>query len=221
MKKIILLGFVLMIAVSVKAQEKFEEGKISMTQTITTDNEEMQAMLEQVMGGSTMESVTYIKGQKTRAEVSNPSSGDIIMITDMSENKMLMLMDSPMMGKKYTMTDLDSEEVKKASENVTVTEGTETKTILGYECKQYMVTVDQAGVKMEMEMYVTNKIVPVMTQQTAMLGDKLKGFPMYMVMNMNQQGMAMTITTEVKELNKEAIADAKFSLTPLEGYSKM
>jgi len=221
MKKILSLSLLLLFTIITVAQDKFEEGKITTTQTVSTDNEEMQAMLEQMMGGSSMESITYIKGQKTRAEINNPGSGDIIMITDMDANKMLMLMDNPMLGKKYTITDLDAEEVKKVTESTMVTEGTETKTILGYECKQYMVVVDQAGVKMEMEMYVTDKIVPVMTQQTSMLGDKLTGFPMYMVMKMNQQGMALTITSEVKSLEKESVADAKFSLTPLEGYSKM
>lgn len=202
-------------------QEKFNEGKITMSQTLTTDNEEMQAMLEQMMGGKLIETVSYVKGQKSRTEINNPMTGDLITISNMDENQMLLLMDNPMLGKKYTLTALGTEEEENISNNITIVEGTEIKTILGYECKQQMVTIDQDGVKMEIEMYITEKIVPVMSQQTAILGNKLKGFPMYMVLKMNQQGMAMTITTEVTQLDKENVADGKFNLTPPEGYTKM
>jgi len=202
-------------------QEKFNEGKITMSQTLSTDNEEMQAMLEQMMGGKLMETVSYVKGQKSRTEINNPMTGDLITISNMDENQMLLLMDNPMLGKKYSLTSLGTGEEGDINDDITIVEGTETKTILGYECKQHMVTIDQDGVKMEMEMYITDKIVPVMSQQTAMLGNKLKGFPMYMVLKMNQQGMAMTITTVVTQLNKESVADGIFTLTPPEGYTKM
>ena len=221
MKKSLLLCFALMFMLFATAQEKFNEGKITMTQTLSTDNEEMQAMLDQMMGGKTMETVSYVKGQKSRTEINNPMSGDIITISNMDEKQMLLLMDNPMLGKKYTLTSLGKAEEEKFKDNITIVEGTETKTVLGYKCKQQMVTIDQDGVKMEMEMYITDKIAPVMSQQTSMLGDKLKGFPMYMVLKMNQQGMAMTITTEVTQLDKESVSDGIFSLTPPEGYTKM
>ncbi len=201
MKKSLLLCFALMFMLFATAQEKFNEGKITMTQALSTDNEEMQAMLDQMMGGKTMETVSYVKGQKSRTEINNPMSGDIITISNMDEKQMLLLMDNPMLGKKYTLTSLGKAEEEKFKDNITIVEGTETKTVLGYKCKQQMVTINQDGVKMEMEMYVTDKIAPVMSQQTSMLGDKLKGFPMYMVLKMNQQGMAMTITTEVTQLD--------------------
>ncbi len=221
MKKSLLLCFALMFMLFATAQEKFNEGKITMTQALSTDNEEMQAMLDQMMGGKTMETVSYVKGQKSRTEINNPMSGDIITISNMDEKQMLLLMDNPMLGKKYTLTSLGKAEEEKFKDNITIVEGTETKTVLGYKCKQQMVTINQDGVKMEMEMYVTDKIAPVMSQQTSMLGDKLKGFPMYMVLKMNQQGMAMTITTEVTQLDKESVSDGIFSLTPPEGYTKM
>lgn len=221
MKKSLFLGFALMFTLCATTQEKFNEGKITMSQTLTTDNEEMQAMLEQMMGGKLIETVSYVKGQKSRTEINNPMTGDLITISNMDENQMLLLMDNPMLGKKYTLTALGTEEEENISNNITIVEGTEIKTILGYECKQQMVTIDQDGVKMEIEMYITEKIVPVMSQQTAILGNKLKGFPMYMVLKMNQQGMAMTITTEVTQLDKENVVDGKFNLTPPEGYTKM
>jgi outer membrane lipoprotein-sorting protein len=54
-----------------------------------------------------------------------------------------------------------------------------------------------------------------------MLGDKLKGFPLYMEMFVTQQGMNMTITNEVTELKKDKVDTSKFSMTPPEGYTKM
>ena len=90
MKKSLLLGFALMFTLCAITQEKFNEGKITMSQTLTTDNEEMQAMLEQMMGGKLIETVSYVKGQKSRTEINNPMTGDLITISNMDENKMLL-----------------------------------------------------------------------------------------------------------------------------------
>jgi glutamyl/glutaminyl-tRNA synthetase len=221
MKKILVLSLALILGLSVTAQEKFTEGKIIMNQTFETDNEQMKAMLQQMMGEDGMQTISYVKGNKSRTDISNPMSGDITTISDMETKQILTLMDSPMVGKKFTLTSITKEEEEKIKDNIKIVEGTKTKTILGYECKEQTVTVDQDGVKMEMVMFLTDKIVPAVSQQTAILGDKLKGFPMYMEMKMNQQGMKMTIITEVMELNKEAVADGKFSMTPPEGYTEM
>ena len=221
MKKIFLLGLTIMLSVTLSAQEKFTEGKITMTQTFKTDNQQMKDILQQMMGDEGMQTISYVKGNKSRTDIRNPMSGDIVTISDMEAKQVLMLMDSPMLGRKYSLTSISKEEEEKIKDNINIIEGTKTKTILGYECKEHTVTIDQDGVKMDMIMYITDKIVPAVSQQTAMLGEKLKGFPMYMEMKMNQQGMAMTIITEVTELNKETVSDDKFSMTPPDGYSKM
>lgn len=221
MKKLLLLSITLIFSFTIIAQEKFEEGKIKMTQKISTENEQVKAMLDQMMGEEGMQTTMYVKGNKSRMEMSNPMSGDMILIADNKERKTLMLMDNPYIGKKYTLTSTSEEEMKELEDKVKIEEGTEVKNILGYECKEYIITVSQDGAKMTMKMFVTDKIVPVMTQQTAMLGNKLKGFPMYMVVDMTEQGIEMTMTAEVTELKKEEVADGKFSLTPPDGYTKM
>ena len=72
-----------------------------------------------------------------------------------------------------------------------------------------------------MKMFVTDKIL-AQEQYGAMLGGKLKGFPMYMVVTVNQPGMGnMNITMEVTELKNEKVADSKFDMTIPEGYTKM
>ena len=221
MKKLVLLGLSLIMGFTTIAQEKFTEGKITMSQSMTTDNEQMQAMLKQMMGDEPMTIVTYLKGDKSRTEMTNPMSGNITTISNNASKEMLMLMEHPMLGKKFNLTSVSADDEEKLDENVTIVEGENSKTILGYECKEQIITVNQDCVKMQMTMYVTDKIMPVMTQQTSMLGNKLKGFPMYMTMSMNQQGMDMNITFEVIELNKESVEDSKFSITPPEGYTKL
>ena len=74
---------------------------------------------------------------------------------------------------------------------------------------------------MKMEMFITDQIEGVMTQQTAMLGSKVKGYPLFMVMTMNQMGAEIVITTEVTKMEAQPVDDGKFSLTPPEGYEKM
>jgi len=125
--------------------------------------------------------------------------------TIMDSKNLLMLMDNPALGKKYTLQNLD--EVKNQVENVEVQEGTETKTILGYKCKQYKV--------------VMNEAMKVQYDQGTILGDKVKGYPLYMVMKVNQMGINMEITTEITEIKEEKVSDSKFNITPPEGYSKM
>ena len=212
MKRILTL-LALSLTIMVSAQKKITEGVIVSKQTISSDNEQVKAQLE-MMGD--MQTITYFKGDKSRAELSNPMSGDVVTLTD-SEN-MLILMDNPMLGKKYML-----QNIKKAEDQVKdieVVKGTETKTILGYECKQYTVTVKQDAGNMEMEMYTTEAI-PVKSQQTSMVGDKVKGFPLFVVMKMNQMGTDMVITTEVTEIKDEKVADDKFNMTPPEGYEDM
>ena len=102
-----------------------------------------------------------------------------------------------------------------------VTATGKTKVVLGYTCKQYIVSVNKDGQTVEMDLFTTEAIT-IASQQTAMLGNKIKGFPLYSVMKMNQMGVSMTITTEVTEIKKDTPVDIKkFSMTPPEGYEKM
>ncbi len=153
----------------ISAQDNFTEGVITTKQTISSDNEMLKSQLSQM---GEIVGTNYLNGSKSRVEVSNPMSGDVTVITDADTMKMLTLMDNPMLGKKYMNTSFEvTEEMAK---NITIKEGSNTKKVLGYDCKEYIVNVEQGGNKVEMIMFVTEKIKPVLNQQTAMLGDKLK-----------------------------------------------
>lgn len=216
MKKILLFIITLALSFTTIAQEKFTEGEITMKQTMSSTNEDVNSMLSE-MGD--MITTTYLDGAKTRTESSNPMSGDVTVIIDAESNELLQLMDIPGFGKKYTSQKVEvTEEMLK---NITVTEGVETKNVLGYDLKQYIITINQDGAGMTMEMFITDKIQGIKTQQTAMLGDKINGYPLYMVIKMNQMGAEIVVKSEVTKMEAKPIDDSKFSLTPPEGYTKM
>ncbi|ARV09118.1 hypothetical protein BTO05_05505 [Winogradskyella sp. PC-19] len=216
MKKFLLFIVAVGLSLTTIAQEKFTEGEITMKQTMSSSNEDVNSMLSEI---GEMITTTYVDGAKTRTESSNPMSGDVTVIIDAESNELLQLTDMPGLGKKYTSQKVEvTEEMLK---NITVTEGSETKNVLGYDLKQYIITMNQDGAEMTMEMFITDKIQGVKTQQTAMLGEKVDGYPLYMVIKMNQMGAEIVIKSEVTKMEAKSIDDNKFSLTPPEGYTKM
>lgn len=213
MKKLLVL-LLTVVSLNVFAQNKISEGIITMKQTMSSDNEQVNAQLEQI---GDMISTTYFKNGKSRAEVSNPMSGDVTVIIDQGTEQMLMLMDNPYMGKAYAKkeTALTQEQL----DNVKVVEKDETKTFLGYECKRVDLIVNENGAESVIKMFVTDAF-EVPTQQTAIYGDKLKGMPMFMEMTMSQMGMEMMMKFEVTEVKKVSVSDSKFDMTIPEGYKE-
>ncbi|MBN2867042.1 MAG: DUF4412 domain-containing protein [Flavobacteriaceae bacterium] len=214
MKKLIFILLASFSLVSV-AQEELKEGVISSKMTMSSDNAEMNSQL-QMMGETKI--TTYFKEDKVRAETSSPMSGENITIIDKSKEKVLTLLNSPMYGKKYSMTEY--EEPKELGDDIKITKGDQTKTILGYDCQQYNVTMKAEGVDMTMEIFATDQI-KAQTQETSQFGDKLDGFPLYMKINVLQQGMKMTMLYDVTDVKSEAVSNEMFDLTVPEGYSKM
>lgn len=213
MKKIIIL-VALAISTIGFTQETVSEGVITTTQTISSPDEQVNMQLA-MMGQ--MITTTWFKNDKSRSEMSNPMAGNTIVVMDGSANKMLMMMDNAMMGKKYMLNDLTPSEEK--LKDISIIESTDTKTILGYECKKYDVTMMKNGAEVKMALYTSEK-VPAKSQHAAGLGNKIKGYPMLMEMKMNQMGAEIMIKMEVTDIKAEEVAEAKFDMTPLEGYEK-
>lgn len=213
MKKVIVL-LVLAFSLSVSAQ-KLTEGVVSFKQTMTSENEQVKTQLAAI---GEMNSVTYFKGSKSRTELSNPMSGDIVTITNSKTMETLTLMSNPMLGKKFNYEKIEN--LEEHLQGAIVTTGDATKEILGYKCKQYFVSITKDGIKLNIEMYTTADILGS-GQHTAMLGDKIKGFPLFVSIKMNQMGMEMIILSEATELKKESVSDDKFNMTPPEGYTEM
>ena len=213
MKKII-LAVALVCSTLGFSQDKVSEGVVTTKQTMSSDNEQMNMQLA-MMGE--MITTTYFKGDKSRSELSNPMQGNMTSIMDGAANKILVLLDNPMLGKKYMISEMTPKE--EDLKDVTVTEGTETKTVLGYTCKRYDVVMKKQGVEVKMALYTTDKL-STKSQQVSGLGSKISGFPLYSEMKMNQMGAEMVIKMEASEIKRESVSDDKFDMTPPEGYEK-
>ncbi|MCB0389312.1 hypothetical protein [Xanthomarina gelatinilytica] len=213
MKKLLFIVLVAITSVGF-SQETIKEGVVLSKQTMSTDNAELQSQLAMV---GDIVTTTYFKGNKSRSETNNFMTGTSVTIMDNDNNQMLMTLNNQMVGKKYVLKSMEPSE--EDLENITVTKGDETKNILGYECQEYNVEVNKDGVVVKMDIYTTDKL-SALSQQSTMMGADIKGFPMYLTMNMNQMGMNLTITQEATEIKKEAVSDDKFDMTPPEGYEK-
>lgn len=213
-KKITLLLF-LTFSMSIYAQKELKEGVISMKINMSSENEQVNASLSMLGDIST---TTYFKGQKSRTEMKNPMTGENITILDNSSKEMLVLLNNPMLGKKYLKSTMDVSD--EDLNNITVKETGDTKTILGYNCKGYDVIVKKDDTETKMTMYTTDKILAP-NQNSTGLGGKVKGYPMYIVLNISQAGMPLKTTMEVIEIKNESVDNNKFDMTIPEGYSKM
>ncbi len=213
-KKIILLLF-LTFSMSIYAQKELKEGVISMKINMSSENEQVNASLLMLGDIST---TTYFKGQKSRTEMKSPMTGENTTILDNSSKEMLVLLNNPMLGKKYLKSTMDVSD--EDLNNITVKETGDTKTILGYKCKGYNVIVKKDDSETKMTMYTTDKI-SAPNQNSTGLGGKVKGYPMYMELNISQSGMPLKTTMEVIEIKNESVDDNKFDMTIPEGYSKM
>lgn len=214
MKRLFYMILALGVSFSSIGQDKLDEGILSSTQTMTSDNEQMNAQFASL---GEMSTTIYIKDKKTRTELSSSMTGKVVNIVDGNSKKMLMLMDNPMAGKIYKLEDIDLTEEDK--NNIEVVKGDKTKSILGYDCQQYIMTIKKDGMEMKMDMYSTDAI-NAFTPETAQFGELAEGFPLYMEMTMNQMGANIIITHEVKEIKKASVSDDKFNLTPPEGYKE-
>jgi hypothetical protein len=214
MKKAILL-VALVIGFLGYSQGDIKEGVITTTQKMSSDNEQMNAQIS-MMGD--MITTTYFKGDKSRTEISSPMTGDMVVVTDGATKEMITFMNNPMLGKKYMKSTMEIPQ--EDMDNVTITKGDATKTVLGYKCQQYFITANMEGQTMEMEVYTTEAI-NAYSQQTTAYNSKLKGFPLYTTMTMNQMGANITVVSEVTDIKKQALSDDKFSMAILEGYDEM
>lgn len=213
MKKLFFIALGMM-TLSMAAQKDIEEGVITSKQTMSSDNEQMNAQLAML---GDMTTTTYFKNDKSRSETNHPMAGTTVFIADNSANKSIIFMDNAMMGKKYVEGSVQpSEEDLK---NIKVDKTTEKKNILGYDCTKYNISMVKDGADVKMTVYATDKLKAI-TQQTANFGDKFTGFPLLMNFAVEQQGMKLDLNIEVTDIKAEKISDDKFDMTPPEGYSK-
>jgi outer membrane lipoprotein-sorting protein len=211
MKHIFLL-LLACISLNVTAQ-KFSEGKITMEQTMTSDNEQMNAHLSNMK----MSVVTFFKGNKSRTETSSAMTGENISIIDGDLQKGLVLMNNPMMGKTYA--DLNLEVTDKDLENVKVEKLQDTKTVLGYKCQGYKVNTNQNGVEVSITLYATDEIK--VARDKKQLGAEIEGYPLHMEITMMQMGAKVKMISSATNVEAQNVSDDLFKMEVPEGYTKV
>lgn len=202
-------------SLSIFAQEEVKEGVMTMKVTMSSENEQVSASLAMI---GDLTATTHFKDDKSRTEMSSPMTGTNINIVDNTAKTMLVLMENPMLGKKFLKSEIKTPDEENL--DISVTENGETKTILDYECKGYDIVVKKDGMETKMTMFVTDKI-KAPNQNSASFADKIDGFPLLAIVSVNQQGMPITTTAEVTEIKIESVDDSLFDLTVPEGYTEL
>lgn len=215
MKKYLLVLCALVITLLASSQEQIKEGVITISQKMSSDNQQMNSQIS-MMGD--MITTTYFNNDKSRTEISSPMTGDMIVITDGSTKEMITFMNNPMLGKKYVKGSLAIAD--SAMNDIVITKGDKIKTIMNYRCQQYFINSKIQGQPMELEVFTTDAI-NAYSQQTAPYSNELKGFPLFSTMKMNQMGVNITVTSEVTEIKKQKVLGDRFDMKILDGYDEM
>ena len=166
------------------------------------------------------EIVTYVKGDKTKTEVSSM----MFTSTVYSDGKTVTSLTDAMGNKSaYKATKEEIEESQKNDAKPKIEYTSEKKTIAGYECTKAIITSIGKDKKEKVTIaWVTDKISS--SQSLARkaggrtnLGD-LKGQPMALEMTMNQNGMDMKVLMTVTEVIIAPLEDSVFTINT-EGFN--
>jgi hypothetical protein len=190
----------------------------------------VEGLPEEYAGMAENDVVTYLKGEKSKTEVTS-MMGSQIYLNDGTMTTALM----EQMGNKtgWTMTkaeqEADDKENAAKKTKPTIEYTTEKKTIAGYECTKAVVTSmvgkDKEKKEVKTDVWFTEKIkVPgtAKAKRNTMGPDlsDLKGYPMQTEMSMNQGGMDMKMISTVTEVDTKPIDDGVFKVST-EGYKMM
>ncbi|MEM1003031.1 MAG: hypothetical protein AAGH46_10325 [Bacteroidota bacterium] len=197
-------------------QKEIVEGVIIFKQAMSSDNEQMNAQLQMV---GDMMTTTYFKENKSRTELLNPMTGDVVSIFDTESSQMFMSMNSPMAGKIYTLNAMPGSE--ELPEGLKIDKGKETRNILGYQCQQYLVQFMQGADQMNLEMYVTPKIKALNKETLQYLGNFDGGFPLYIKLDSKIGAFQIKMIQEATDLRAETVEDSKFNMAAPDGYKKV
>lgn len=184
-------------------------------------NMKIEGLPPEMAGFGEQETVTHIKGDKTKAEITGMMGTQIILF----DGKMHTFLSDAMGNKSgYTATkeemDAAAKDDKDPKPKVEYTK--EKKTIAGYECTK--ATITSTGKDKQEHViiaWVTDKIIHDTNKNKRgggmmNLGD-LKGYPLEMEMRQSQQGMDMKITITASDVSTKPVDDGVF-IVSTEGY---
>lgn len=185
-------------------------------------NVKVEGLPPEYAGLGEQEIVTYLKGEKSKSEMSSMMGSNITVY----DGKKLISLNEQMGNKSgYTATKEEIEADKDKDKDKTkpkIEYTSEKKTIAGYECTKAIITsIGKDKKESKTIAWVTDKIK---TPEKAKggrggmmeLGD-LKGYPLEMEMAMNQQGMDMKVLVSTSEVSTANIDDSVFTVST-DGY---
>ncbi|MBX7050834.1 MAG: DUF4412 domain-containing protein [Flavobacteriales bacterium] len=209
MKKVIAFLFAAIITISqtVIHAQNFE-GHLTMKMEVLEVPAELESMKSMFESNISID----VKGERSRTEMTNPVTGNMIMMSDPSKNEFIMLLD--MMGEKSAVTyKLDEYKAQKKSQDNVETQikkTGQTKTIAGHKCEKVIATMKTSDGTLEMEVWCAQDIQNVNTEM-----DEYPGMPLEY--NITTEGINMHfIVTEIQE---KKVDESLFTIPT--GYKKM
>jgi hypothetical protein len=172
------------------------------------------------------EITTYMKGERSKTEMASMMGSSTVFydgktmtsLTDAMGNKM---------GFTATKAELEATNKTEAGDKPKIEYVNEKKTIAGYECgKAIVTTVGKDKKENKATVWYTDKIKSNHSEASKARGrgsldlSDLKGYPLSMEMNMNQNGMDVKIIMTATEVSTNPIDDSVFAIST-EGYKMM
>jgi hypothetical protein len=200
MKRIILSATFALLATLGFAQKKIEEGSITyqVKYDLPDNMRQMKSMFPEVIK-------VYFKGDLSSSQSRTGMATSNFIMNPKTEFQRLLL-DIPMMGKKYSVrfTPDEIETIKENLPEFSFKEEAGNKTIASYTGKKYTLTEENSG---ETSEAVFTKEIIIPANSLTFLFDKKYGFPLEFTTS--QQGMA--VKAIVKEVKEEKVPPGVFT----------
>ncbi|WP_155975749.1 hypothetical protein [Daejeonella oryzae] len=200
MKKLFVCMALLLTGSFVFAQNKIAEGTITYTVEWTVPAQ-MQAMAANLP----TELKVYFKGDSSSLKSESAMFSSTSILNTKKEYER-MLLDIPMMGKKFSVifTPDDQDKMLEKMPDLTLKAGTETKTVAGYNVLKYDVNEKKSN---QNSVAWFTKDIEVTPNSLSRFYDKSYGFPVEFSTYMN----GMTVKAVVKEIKAGAVPAGSFS----------
>lgn len=173
------------------------------------------------------ETITYLKGEKSKIEVISMMENQITLFDGKEQTFTIDLMGNKM-GYKVSKENLEASDIKKKeSVKPKIDYTNEKQSFAGFECNKAIITsINKDKKENKIIVWVTDKIKvnPALTKKISGkrsfdMGD-LKGYPLKIEMESNQNGMDIKILIIATEINTSPIQDSVFQINT-DGYSMM
>ena len=202
MKKLLVCIACLLTGTLAFAQNKITEGTITYTIEWTVPAQ-MQAMAANLP----KEFKVYFKGDSSSLKSESAMFSTTSILNTKKEYER-MLLDVPMMGKKFSVifTPDDQDKMQEKMPDLTLKAGTETKSVAGYKALKYDVTEKKSN---QNSVAWFSKDVEVTPNSLSRFYDKSYGFPVEFTSFMN----GLSVRAVVKEIKPGTVPAGSFSAT--------